>query len=178
MTVQLIDISTATTSVQEELQLSEKAFGFVPNLHKALGVSEQALKSYKMLHELFQQTSFDNTEKTIVWQTINYYHQCHYCLPAHTGIAHMMGIDADIISALHTGQLLNDQKLRVLQETTRALVDQRGELAEEQENAFRAVGYGDQQLIEIVLGVAQKVMSNFTNHLSKTPVDDKFTPFI
>lgn len=178
MTVQLIDSANASAAIQEEFARSQKAFGFVPNLHKVLAVAPQALDAYKFLHEAFQKTSFNATELTVVWQTINHYHQCHYCLPAHTAIAHMQKVDSDIIDALYEALPLQDEKLRTLQKTTYALVDQRGVLSAEQEAAFRAVGYGDQQLLEIVLGISQKVISNYTNRLADTPIDDKFQPFV
>jgi alkylhydroperoxidase family enzyme len=44
--------------------------------------------------------------------------------------------------------------------------------------AFYAVGYEQRQLLEIVLGLSQKMMSNYVNHIAKTPIDDKFMPFV
>lgn len=178
MTVQLVDPATATGELKEEFDRSQQAFGFIPNLHKVFAASPIALTTYKYLHTQFQNTSFSNTELTVIWQTINFYHQCHYCLPAHTAIANMQKIDSALIDTLYEGKPLDDQKLRSLQETTRALVDQRGQLTEPQEAAFRAAGYGDQQLMEIVLGIAQKTMSNYANHLAKTPIDEQFAPFV
>ena len=57
-------------------------------------------------------------------------------------------------------------------------MDQRGNLTEEQVAAFKAAGYGEQQLLEIVLGLAQKTISNFANHLADTPVDEPFQKFV
>ncbi len=174
----LYEIDTAPEAASAELEQSQKAFGFIPNLHKVLSAAPDALKAYKDLHNHFQNSSFNNTELTVVWQTINHYHQCHYCLPAHTGIAYGMKIDADVIKALHAGEPLSDPKLLALQITTRALTDQRGRLDEAQIAAFKAAGYGEQQLLEIVLGLAQKVISNFTNHLADTPLDEPFKQFV
>ena len=178
MAFTLYDIETAPEAVAKELEASQKAFGFIPGLHKVLAAAPEVLTAYKQLHAAFQNTSFNSTELTVVWQTINYYHQCHYCLPAHTGIAHMMKVDESIISDLQHGKELQDDKLRSLQETTRALVDQRGNLTEEQVAAFKAAGYGEQQLLEVVLGLAQKTISNFANHLADTPVDEPFQKFV
>lgn len=178
MTLRMIEPTEATGVLEHEFNASKAAFGFVPGLHKGLANSMPAFTAYKQLHEHFQNTSFDPTELTVVWQTINYYHQCHYCLPAHTGIAYMMKVDPAIIEALQEGRTLDDPKLHALQATTYAMVDQRGRLTPEQEAAFRAAGYGDQQLVEIVLGLAQKTISNFVNHLADTPVDAPFEKFV
>ena len=177
MAFTLYDVDTAPEPANAELEQSKKAFGFIPNLHKVLAASPVALKVYKDLHDQFQNTSFNPTELTVVWQTINYYHQCNYCLPGHTGIAHMFKVDETIIDALHKGQPLDDPKLAALQATTRAIVDQRGRLTEEQFAAFEAAGYGNQQLLEILVGLAQKTISNFTNHFADTPIDKEFAQF-
>lgn len=76
------------------LEDSIKAFGMLPNLHGIMAASPQVLEGYKVLHDLFQKTDFTAEELTVVWQTINVEHGCHYCVPAHTAIAHSMKVDA------------------------------------------------------------------------------------
>ncbi|MAA73036.1 MAG: carboxymuconolactone decarboxylase [Bermanella sp.] len=169
---------TAPDAAKPLLEKSVKAFGMLPNLHAVMAESPQLLDSYQQAHELFQQTSFNAEELTVVWQAINIEHDCHYCVPAHTGIAHSMKVDQDIIDALRNKTPLADEKLEVLRDTTLAMVRQRGVLSDEDVNKFYAVGYGKKQLLEIVLGLSQKVMSNFTNHLADTPVDAPFKQFV
>jgi hypothetical protein len=55
--------------------------------------------AYQQLHELFVNSSFNEEELTVVWQSINVEHACHYCVPAHTGIAAMMKVDEAITEA-------------------------------------------------------------------------------
>lgn len=169
---------TAPAGSKPLLDASIKAFGMVPNLHGVFAESPQALEAYQRLHQLFSDTSLDAEELTVVWQTINVEHECHYCVPAHTAIAHSMKVDAAIIDALRNRTALPTAKLQTLRETTLALVRNRGRLSDDELAKFRAVGYGNQQLLEIVLGIAQKVMSNYTNHLADTPVDAPFQKFV
>jgi len=160
------------------LEDSLKVFGFVPNLHGVMAEVPGMLSTYKDLHNAFQATSFDAEELTVVWQTINVEHECHYCVPAHTGIAHMMKVDQAIIDALINKTELPTKKLQVLHETTLQLVRNRGHLTDQEKDAFFAAGYEKRNLLEIVLGLTQKVMSNYTNHLADTPVDEPFKPYI
>lgn len=160
------------------LEKSVKAFGMVPNLHGVMAESPELLDSYQQAHNLFQKTSFNAEELTVVWQSINIEHNCHYCVPAHTGIAHSMKVDQSIIDALRNKTPLENEKLEVLRTTTLAMVRERGVLSEEDVKRFYAVGYGKKQLLEIVLGLSQKIMSNFTNHLANTPVDAPFKQFV
>jgi hypothetical protein len=47
----------------------------------------------------------------------------------------------------------------------------------EEISAFFKVGYEQHHLLEIVLGISQKIMSNYVNHLGNTPVDEAFKKF-
>jgi len=176
-TFKIHSVETAPEGSKESLKKSIEGFGMLPNLHGVLAESPQALEAYKSIGNLFQETSFNNDELTVVWQTINVYHECHYCVPAHTAIAGMMKVDAAITEALRNGTKLPNDKLQALHETTLEIVENRGVLSETQLNAFLAAGYGNQQVLEILVGVSQKVLSNYTNHLAKTPIDEPFKSF-
>lgn len=165
---------TAPQASQPLLENSEKAFGRLPGLHKVMAESPQLLEGYQVLHKLFQDTSFNAEELTVVWQTINVEHECHYCVPAHTGIAHMMEVDPALTEALRNREAMPNAKLQALHETTLEMVRNRGHLTQETIDAFFAAGYGPKQLLEINLGLAQKVMSNYVNHYAETPVDEVF----
>ncbi|WP_017446045.1 carboxymuconolactone decarboxylase family protein [Gayadomonas joobiniege] len=168
---------TAPAAAQPLIENSKKAFGMLPNLHAVMAEAPTLLEGYQVLHELFQKTSFSKEELTVVWQSINSEHECHYCVPAHSAIAASMKVDAEINDAAVAHQPLADEKLEVLRQTTLAMVRQRGVLKDEQIEKFHAAGYGNQQLLEIVLGLSQKVMSNYTNHLANTPIDEPFKKF-
>ena len=150
----------------------------LPNLHGVMAEAPGLLEAYKRVGSLFVESSFDAEELTVVWQTVNVEHECDYCVPAHTAIAKMMRVDDAITAALRGRSELPTKKLQVLHLTTLALVKNRGKLSEKERAAFVAEGYGRRQLLEIVLGISQKVMSNYTNHLAKTPVDPPFQEFI
>jgi len=177
MTFTVHTLDSASQDARAELEGSQKAFGFIPNLHAVLAEAPSVLKAYKELHTLFQNSSFNNEELTVVWQTINVENECHYCIPAHTGIAHMMKVDPAIIDALRSGNELPSEKLQTLRNTTLALLRHRGRLDSDHLATFSAVGYGNQQLLEIILGIAQKTISNYSNHLADTPVDAPFQKY-
>ena len=86
----------------------------LPGLHGVLASSPQTLEAYKNLHNLFSNTSFDADELTVVWQTINVEHECHYCVPAHTGIAHMMKVNPEITEALRNRNFYAKRKITSL----------------------------------------------------------------
>ena len=176
-TLKIHNIESAPTEAKPLLENSQKAYGMIPGLHGVLAASPQLLKAYQELHQLFTETSFNNDELTVVWQTINVEHACHYCVPAHTGIAKMMKVDDAIINALRDETPLADAKLEALRTFTLSLTRNRGNVSQADLEAFYAAGYGEQQVLEIILGLSQKVISNYTNHIANTPVDEAFKKF-
>nr|WP_010131171.1 carboxymuconolactone decarboxylase family protein [Microbulbifer agarilyticus] len=168
---------TAPEKSAELLDASIQAFGMIPNLHAVMAEAPGLLEGYQQLHRLFLESSFDADEKTVVWQAINVEHECHYCVPAHTGIAKQMKVDDAITEALRNETPLPSAKLEALRTFTLSMVRSRGNVSEAEQQEFYAAGYNQRHVLEIVLGLAQKVMSNYTNHLADTPVDEPFQRF-
>ena len=169
--------ASAPAAAQPLLENSLKAFGMIPNLHAVMAESPQLLEGYQRLHTLAQQTAFDADELTVVWQTINVEHACHYCVPAHTAIAKSMKVDDAIISALRDQTPLPSAKLETLRNTTLAVTRERGVVSNDVLDTFYSAGYTRQNLLDIILVLSQKVMSNYVNHLADTPIDAPFQPF-
>ena len=172
------DIDSAPEASKPLLENSMKAFGRLPGLHKVLAESPQAYEGYQLLHKLFTETEFDAEELTVVWQSINVEHACHYCVPAHTGIAKLMKVSEDITEALRTETPLSSPKLEALRTFTVQMVRERGNVSTAQMQAFFDAGYGHRAVLDVILGLAQKTMSNYINHVAETPVDEVFHPLL
>ncbi|XQW83566.1 carboxymuconolactone decarboxylase family protein [Thalassotalea piscium] len=170
-------VESAPEKSKAILEGAVKQMGTIPGLYAVMAESPEILKAYQELHQLFMATSFDAEELTVVWQTINVEHECHYCVPAHTGIAHSMKIDPAITEALRNQTAMPTAKLQALHDFTLAMVRERGNVSKEQTEAFFAAGYGQKQVLEVILGLSQKVISNYVNHVAHTPVDPMFEQF-
>lgn len=171
------NLETAPEGSKPMLEKSLKSFGMIPGLHGVLAESPQILEAYNMLHQQFVNSSFNNNELTVVWQTINVENACHYCVPAHTGIAAMMKVDPEITEALRNETKMPTEKLQALHEMTLLIVRKRGNVSEEDLATFYAAGYNQRNVLDIILGLSQKVISNYTNHIADTPVDTGFKKF-
>lgn len=161
---------TAPDESRPMLEKSAKEFGRPPALHGILAESPPLLEAYRTLHLLFQQTAFDAEELTVIWQSINVEHECRYCVPGHTLMAENMGVSDEITRALREETPLPSPKLEALRAFTLALVRGRGRVSDAETEAFAAAGYGQRAVLEILLGLSQKVISNYANHLAQTPV--------
>jgi alkylhydroperoxidase family enzyme len=160
------------------LEKSKAAFGSIPNLHAVMAEAPTALAAYQELHNLFLNTSLTDEEKTVIWQAINVEHECHYCIPAHSLIAQVMNVPSALNQALVKKTVLPNRRLEVLREITLEIVRNRGHIAASTLENFYDEGYTKQNLLEIIVGVAQKVMSNYTNHIADTPIDERFQAFV
>ena len=173
----LHDENTAPDDSKPLLAKSQKAFGMIPGLHAVMAEAPGLLDAYQQVHELFLNSSFDKDEITVVWQTVNVENNCHYCVPAHTGIAKAMGVDDAITEALRNETPLPNARLEALRDFTLSVVRDRGNVDDAKVQAFLDAGFTKRNILEVVLGYSQKVMSNYTNHLAQTPVDKPFQKF-
>lgn len=170
-------VESAPEQSKSILEGAQKQMGVVPGLYSVMAESPNTLKAYTQLHQQFNDSSFDAEELTVVWQTINVEHECTYCVPAHTGIAHSMKVDPALTEALRNQEAMPTEKLQALHDFTLSMVRNRGNVADSEMEAFFAAGYGQQQVLEVILGLSQKVISNYVNHVAKTPVDKVFEQF-
>jgi len=171
-------INTAPEASKAALVHAKKTFGFIPNLEGILAQSPALLQGSMALWDLFETTSFSPIEQQIIYLTANYEHGCHYCMAAHSGLAKMIGMAAEDIQALRNGTPLSDPKLEALRHFTKRMIQMRGWVDDSEIEKFLAAGYTQQQVLEVILGIAIKIMHNYTNHIAKTPLDKPFQPYI
>ncbi|MHA6288169.1 carboxymuconolactone decarboxylase family protein [Maricaulis sp. CAU 1757] len=168
---------TSPSDSKPMLKESEDAFGMIPNLHAVMAESPQHLEAYKTLHALFENSSLSTAERNVVWLTVSAENNCHYCVPAHTAIAKSQNIDEDTIEALRSQRPLQDNKLEALRQTTLELLRKRGQLDDKSVQAFFDAGFSRANLLDVLVGVSQKTLSNYVNHIAQTPVDEPFEKF-
>ncbi|MGS0748361.1 carboxymuconolactone decarboxylase family protein [Halpernia sp. GG3] len=176
-TLKIHNMESAPEESKALLEKSQKAYGMIPGLHGVLAGAPGIFQAYQTLHELFMNSSFNKEEQTVVWQTINVEHECHYCVPAHTGIAKMMKVDDEITEALRNETPLQNPKLEALRTMTLKIVRNRGHVTEQDLTAFYDAGFAERQVLEIILGLSQKTISNYVNHIANTPVDAPFQQY-
>ena len=170
-------IDTAPEASRPLLEASLKTNGRIPGLHAVMADAPALLATYHFAHQQFMATSLTDEEKTVVWQTVNVEQHCHYCVPAHTGIAKMMKVDDAITDALRNETPLPTPKLEALRDFTLLVIRDRGFVSESDTAAFLAAGFTRANILEVILGAAQKLMSNYTNHFAQTPIDPVFEKY-
>ncbi|MBB3204366.1 putative peroxidase-related enzyme [Rhodopirellula rubra] len=165
---------TAPNESKEMLEQSQKAYGFVPNLHAAMAESPALLEAYKTIAGVFGKTDLSETERQVIAMTNNRLNGCQYCMAAHTSIMQSAKVPEDVITSLRNNSPIADSKLEALRTFAEAVNVKRGWVDDSDINALLAAGYTKQTVFDVIVGTAYKVLSNYTNHIAQTPLDPAF----
>ncbi len=170
-------IDSAPQAAKAGLQGAQKALGFVPNLFATMAEAPVSLEAYNVGTTIFEKSSLNPVEQQVVLLTASIENNCEYCVAAHSVIAkNMVKADPAIVDALRNGTALPDAKLQALSDFTQAVIAERGFVADQAVEAFLNAGYTKANVLEVVVGVALKTISTYTNHLANTPLDAAFAP--
>ena len=168
------NLDSPSADATQVLERAQATFGMVPNLIGILAEAPSAANAYLDLHEAFAASSLTPVEQQVVLLTTSFENGCSYCMAAESAVAAMMETDPAVIEALREGRPLPDDRLDALGRFTREVVAQRGWVSEQEVDRFLAAGFTRSKILEVVLGVTKKTLSNYANHIADTPLDPAF----
>ena len=176
MTLPMISLDEAEGEARDVLQKALNQVGFVPNMYANMVHSPGLLNTYLDGYAAFRKESgFTSVEQEVIFLVISRENGCEYCVGAHSFLADKAsGVPPAVTDAIRDGRPIADAKLQALATFTRVLVASRGLPDRRQTDAFLSAGYGERQILEIVLAIAVKTLSNYTNHLFHTALDPMF----
>lgn len=147
----------------------EKMVGFVPNLYAYFAKNDTALGDYLAFQN--RKSTLKAKEREVVNLVTSQINGCRYCQSAHTAIGKMNGFTDDQILDIRQGHAPFDAKLNALAEFTASVVNNKGRAtAEAKENFFNA-GYNEANLIDVVIVVGDKIVSNYIHNLTGFEID-------
>lgn len=152
----------------------EKGLGFVPNLYATYAYSDTALADYLALQN--RKSSLRAKEREVINLVVSQVNECVYCLAAHTALGKMNGFTDEQILELRTGEASFDAKLDALASFVRDTTIQRGKPSPASVEALFAAGYNEANLIDILVVIGDKIISNFLHGITQIPVDFPAVP--
>ena len=167
-------IETAPESSKPLMQGAIDNFGFLPNLIARMASSPAMTEAYLTLGDIFSRSTLSEVEQQIVLLTISRYHKCSYCVSAHSVIAEGYDIPQPVIDAIRKNLDIPDGKLNMLQVFTEHVLQERGWVNDKVLQNFYNAGYNQENALEVIVGIALKTLSNYTNHMVGTELDDCF----
>lgn len=165
------DIKTAAPESAVLLEQIQKGWGFVPNLHRVLAESPAALEAYGALWAIAEKTGFTAIERNVAYMAIIYENECTYCMAGHTNLSRMAKVGDAVIAAVREGRPIADPRLEALRAFAATVTRNRGVVTPAEVEAFKAAGYDNRAMLDILVLAATKLISNYTNHLADTPND-------
>lgn len=154
----------------------KSALGFVPNLYATFAHSENALADYVRLQD--RKTSLSFKEKEIVNLVVSQVNDCTYCLAAHTLLAQKAGFTAMQTLAIRRGHLPDDSKLDALVRFCRSVTENRGHVSEEDRSSIFDAGYTERHVVDILMLIGDRTITNYLHNVSNVPVDFPIAPAI
>jgi uncharacterized peroxidase-related enzyme len=167
----LHDSTSAPVASREILNRVQQTWGFVPNLHRGLAESPAALEAYTTLWKIAEQTSFSPEERNIAYLAIIYENECTYCMAGHTNLSRVAQVEAATIMALREGRPIVNPKHEALRQFAAKVTRQHGVVSEADVATFKAAGYSNRAVLDVLVLAVTKLISNYTNHLAQTPND-------
>ncbi len=169
-------IENADPKARPFLEKAQVQMGFIPNMYLGMANSPGLLETYLHGYALFRQGSgFTAVEQEVVFLVISRQNACEYCMAAHSLVADAMSkVPMEVTNAIRDDRAIPDTKLAALAAFVRVMVVKRGLPQRADVEAFLGAGFTERQILEIVLAVAVKTISNYSNHLFHTPVDAAF----
>jgi len=150
-----------------------KALGFVPNLYATIAYSENGLGRYLAYQNA--KTTLSNKEKEAVNLIVSQVNDCVYCQSAHTVIGKMNGFSDDQLLDIRRGKV-TDPKLNALVQLAASITQNRGRADADLVDNFYEKGYTDENLVDLILQISDKIAMNFLHNLTRIPVDFPLAP--
>lgn len=147
----------------------KKALGFVPNLYAYYAKNETALGDYLTLQN--RKSTLRAKEREVVNLVTSQINECRYCQSAHTAIGKMNGFTDEQIIEIRKGSATFDSKLNTLAKFTASAVENRGRATAESKEAFFAAGYTEANMIDVVMVIGDKIISNYLHNLTEFEID-------
>ena len=180
-----IKLSLRTTDDAEPeakkiLENTQKKLGFVPNMYYAMANSPGLLNTYMQGYSAFRENSgFSSMEQEVVFLTISQANGCEYCMAAHSFLAEAAsGVPSDVTAAIRDGKQVPEMQLNALSVFASLMVTKHGLPSQSDVETFLAAGYKEKDILEIIHAIAVKTISNYTNHIFHTDVDNIFSPHV
>jgi uncharacterized peroxidase-related enzyme len=160
------EVSPANQAIFDKLKGS---LGIVPNLYATMAHSEHALGNYLAFQNA--KSSISGKARELVNLVVSQVNGCEYCLAAHTMVGKMSGFTDEQILEIRTGKAGFDPKLDALARLVKDITITRGHANQALVEAFFAAGWTKANLVDAIVVIGDKTVSNYLHSTTRVPVD-------
>jgi uncharacterized peroxidase-related enzyme len=171
-----------TIPTREEVSANNQAIfdnlkgmiGFVPNLYAYYAKNETALSDYLALQN--RKSTLRAKEREIINLVVSEVNECEYCQAAHTAVGKMQGFTAEEIIEVRQAEISFDAKFDALAKFVKETTINRGKPSAEATEKLFAAGYSEANLIDIVMVIGDKIISNYLHGITQIAIDWEAAP--
>ncbi len=161
------DVDPATASILNQVQAK---LGAVPNMFLTLAHSPVALNAYMKLADVAGTGKLSAKQREQIALTVGEANQCTYCVAAHGVIGKMVGLNPSEISEARAATSV-DAKTQAALTLAAQIVQRRGHIGTSELASFKAAGFADSDVLEVLVNVVLNILTNYTNHIAGTEID-------
>ncbi len=160
------EVSAVNQRLFDQLQ---KGMGFVPNLYAYFAKSETALADYLAFQN--RKSTLRAREREVINLVVSQVNGCRYCQSAHTVLGQLNGFSEEQVSELRNGTASFDSKLDALVRLAKSITVNQGKADEDLMEAFFEAGYTEANMVDVVIVVGDKIISNYIHNLTGFEID-------
>ncbi|MCR6486694.1 carboxymuconolactone decarboxylase family protein [Amycolatopsis sp. OK19-0408] len=176
-TYQLHTAETADEAAKGPLEALESAFGFVPAAAGLMANSPALLNTFFAAFGHFRGGgTFGPDERQVLLLSNAVANRSEWAVAFHTLEALQDGVEPAVVEAIRRGEVPANRRMAALSTFTRSLIEKRGHVEAREVAAFKAAGFTEAQVFEVITGVAISAMTNHTANLARPPLEDLVAP--
>ena len=164
-------VSPANQAIFDQLK---KGLSFVPNLYATFAHSETALGNYIALQNA--KSSLSLKAREVINLVVSQVNSCEYCLAAHTALGKMVGFTDEQIIEIRKGVTSFDGRLDTLAKLVKNIAVERGHANPALVQAFFDAGWTEENLVDVIVVIGDKIISNYLHGTTRVPVDFPAAP--
>jgi alkylhydroperoxidase family enzyme len=175
-TYRIHTLESAPEKSRDALQGLQKNFGMIPNLAATMAASPTLVNGFVGALVNFLGGTFTGGQRQVLLLTNAVTNRSAWAVAFHSTAALREGVAADDVGAIREGRLPGDPGLAALSALTRAFIEKRGHLEDQELRRFTEAGFTPEQALEVLAGLAVSVMANYAGNVTRPALEPVFEP--
>jgi len=156
-----------TSGQTKELLTSiQKSYGFIPNLFGYMAEAPTTIEAYLALNNLVSKTSLTPAQQQVALLAVSIENGCEFCVVAHRAMGKIKHVNEQTLAALAEHGDISAPHDYTLAAFAQSITKNRGRPSDADVQSFLNAGFTKQQILEVILIVSIKILSNYINHLT------------
>lgn len=167
-------IESAPEGSKQALRGLQQAVGLIPNLAATMAASPVLLNGFVGAFGNFHGGTLTGAQRQGLLLANAVANRCPWAVAFHSTLALKEGIAARDVAAIRERRAPDDATLAALVTFTRALIETRGHVGADALRALADAGFGPEQALEVIAGLAVSVMANYAGNITEPRLEAPF----